>query len=92
MADITFVKTEEILIFLPSWSILNEKDLLDLISCVGNEESHITVANVSVDEDEVPPPYHHDRIKKTILNKQEVMDLLVLYQVPRIPYSIVGSD
>ena len=89
MADVGTEETEEILLFLPGWSTISKNDLSDLISSTGHENLKVTIAIVSITDDDVPPSYHHNRILDTIVRKEVVMDLLILYQVTQIPFSIV---
>lgn len=82
----------EALLILPSWHILSEKQLSELLVSVGDGASNVTVAIVSIDEDKIPYVYEHSRISKHIVDKNEIMELLVTHQVTRLPYSISATS
>ena len=79
---------DETLLFLPGWCIANQQQLSEMLVSVGNGVSNVTVAIVSIDQDTISQIYEHSRISGHIVDRIEIMKLLVMHQVTRLPYSL----
>ena len=79
---------DETLLILPGWCIANQKQLSDMLESIGNGVSNVTVAIVSIDENTISQIYEHSRILRHIVDRIEIMKLLVIHRVTRLPYSL----
>ena len=79
--------SQETLLFLPCWYTLNEVQLSDLLQSIGDGHCIVAVM-VSVSDDGQLLSYNDSRISRSIIDKQDVIDLLTLHQVTQLPFSI----
>ena len=79
--------SQETLLFLPCWYTLNEVQLSDLLQSIGDGHCIVAVM-VSVSDDGQLLSYNDSRISRSIIDKQDVIDLLTLHQASQLPFSI----
>lgn len=83
-------RNDEVLLFLPSWNILDTEQFSGLLESLGDQGLPITIAIVSLDDDQAMP-YQDSRVIKCVLERAEVMELLIRYEVSRLPFSTVRT-